>query len=99
MTSVMRPESEPNPDKNALASPGTRLLVVDDEESVALTVSEVLRLDGYDVDTALSGGEAIARLQSNSYDLVLTDLHMEGGDGISVLSEVRRAAPLTIAIV
>jgi signal transduction histidine kinase len=95
----MRPESESNAYKNAIASPGTRLLVVDDEESVALTVSEVLRLDGYDVDTALSGAEAIARLQSNSYDLVLTDLHMEGGDGISVLSEVRRAAPLTIAIV
>src|SRR5215216_389210 len=99
MTSAMRPESEWNEDDKALVSPGTRLLVVDDEESVAFTVSEVLRLDGYDVDTALSGREAIARLQSNSYDLVLTDLHMEGGDGISVLSEVRRTAPLTIAIV
>ncbi|HEX8186121.1 MAG TPA: response regulator, partial [Blastocatellia bacterium] len=95
----MKRETELNTDNNALASPGTRLLVVDDEESVAFTVSEVLRLDGYEVDTALSGGEAIERLQGKSYDLVLTDLHMEGGDGISVLSEVRRAAPLTIAIV
>ena len=99
MASAMKRETELNSDKSALASVGTRLLVVDDEESVAFTVSEVLRLDGYEVDTALSGGDAIARLQGNSYDLVLTDLHMEGGDGISVLSEVRRAAPLTIAIV
>ncbi|HVG18322.1 MAG TPA: response regulator [Blastocatellia bacterium] len=95
----MKPEIESNADFNALSSYGSHLLVVDDEESVALTVSEVLRLDGYEVHTALSGGEAIARLQNNCYDLVLTDLHMEGGDGISVLSEVRRCSPLTIAIV
>ena len=76
-----------------------RLLVVDDEESVALTVSEVLRLEGYEVAMVLSGEEAIARLQDLQYDLVLTDLHMEGGDGISVLAEVRRSTPLTIAIV
>jgi signal transduction histidine kinase len=91
--------TESNVDKNAFAVSGTHLLVVDDEESVALTVSEVLRLDGYKVDTALSGSDAIGRLQNNCYDLVLTDLHMEGGDGISVLSEVRRCSPLTIAIV
>ncbi|HEX5735923.1 MAG TPA: response regulator [Blastocatellia bacterium] len=76
-----------------------RLLVVDDEESVAFTVSEVLRLEGYEVEMVLSGEEALARLQELQYDLVLTDLHMEGGDGISVLAEVRRSAPLTIAIV
>ncbi len=76
-----------------------RLLVVDDEESVALTVSEVLRLEGYEVEMVLSGEEAIARLQELQFDLVLTDLHMEGGDGISVLAELRRSAPLTIAIV
>src|SRR5215208_1948603 len=99
MTSIIKSETGSNANENALPSPRTRLLVVDDEESVALTVSEVLRLDGYEVDTALSGEDAIARLHANSYDLVLTDLHMEGGDGISVLSEVRRAAPLTIAIV
>ncbi len=76
-----------------------RLLVVDDEESVAFTVSEVLRLEGFDVEMVLSGEEAIIRLQELQYDLVLTDLHMENGDGISVLAEVRRSTPLTIAIV
>jgi signal transduction histidine kinase len=95
----MKPVTESNTDNNTPASYGSRLLVVDDEESVALTVSEVLRLDGHQVDTVLSGSEAIARLQDRCYDLVLTDLHMEGGDGISVLSEVRRCSPLTIAIV
>ena len=76
-----------------------RLLVVDDEESVALTIGEVLRREGYEVETASSGAEAAARLREGAYDLVLTDLHMEGGDGLSVLEAVRRQAPLTIAIV
>lgn len=84
-------------DNNGHVQP--RLLVVDDEESVAVTVSEVLKLEGFEVDTAQSGEEAAARLSEKSYDLVLTDLHMEGGDGISVLEEVRRRSPLTISIV
>ena len=76
-----------------------RLLVVDDEESVAVTVSEVLRLEGFEVDTASSGAEAAEFLRQNVYDLVLTDLHMEEGDGISVLEETRASSPLTISIV
>jgi signal transduction histidine kinase len=76
-----------------------RLLVVDDEESVALTVSEVMRQDGLVVETALSGADAISKIQDTEYDVVLTDLHMEGADGISVLAEVRRHFPLTITIV
>ncbi|HXG95259.1 MAG TPA: response regulator, partial [Blastocatellia bacterium] len=97
MAIAARYEKEMNASENA--QPAPRLLVVDDEESVAVTVSEVLRLDGFDVDTAMSGEEAIVCLKQNSYDLVLTDLHMESGDGISVLAEVRRCSPLTITIV
>lgn len=78
---------------------GARLLVVDDEESVALTVSEILRQEGFLVETASSGSEAVGRLEKAEYDLVLTDLHMEGGDGISVLAEIQARAPFTISIV
>ncbi|HEY0080987.1 MAG TPA: response regulator [Pyrinomonadaceae bacterium] len=76
-----------------------RLLVVDDEESVALTICEVLRQEGFEVETASSGMEASDRLQRSTFDLVLTDLHMEGGDGLSVLDAVRQHSPFTIAIV
>jgi signal transduction histidine kinase len=76
-----------------------RLLVVDDEENIVLTISEVLRLEGYEVDVAASGREAFACLGAGEYDLVLTDLHMDDGDGLSLLEEVRRRAPLTITIV
>ncbi len=51
------------------------------------------------VDTAASGDEAIALLANADYDLVLTDLHMEHGEGLTVLNEIRRNAPLTISVV
>jgi len=76
-----------------------RLLVVDDEESLRITTAAILEREGYIVDTASSGDEAIALLQKLEYDLVLTDLHMEGGDGLSVLSQIRQHSPLTISIV
>src|SRR5258706_16458887 len=77
----------------------SRLLVVDDDESVAITISEVLRLEGYTVETVLSGEEAVACIRESQYDLVLTDLHMEVTNGLSVLAELRLSSPLTIAIV
>jgi len=76
-----------------------RLLVVDDEESLRITTAAILEREGYVVDTASSGDEAIALLEKLDYDLVLTDLHMEGGDGLSVLNQIRRQAPLTISVV
>src|SRR5215212_7052017 len=76
-----------------------RLLVVDDEESLRITTAAIFENEGYVVDTASSGDEAIALLSDSDYDLVLTDLHMEGGDGLSVLNQIRQSAPLTISVV
>jgi signal transduction histidine kinase len=76
-----------------------RLLVVDDEESLRITTAAILENEGYTVDTASSGDEAIALMDQKDYDLVLTDLHMEGGDGLSVLNQIRRHSPLTISVV
>jgi len=76
-----------------------RLLVVDDEESLRITTAAIFEREGYIVDTASSGDEAVDLLSKADYDLVLTDLHMEGGDGISVLNRIRQQAPLTISVV
>ncbi|MEN3330069.1 MAG: hypothetical protein V7638_4876 [Acidobacteriota bacterium] len=76
-----------------------RLLVVDDEESLRITTAAIFENEGYVVDTASSGDEAIDLMNKEDYDLVLTDLHMEGGDGLSVLNQIRRHAPLTISVV
>jgi signal transduction histidine kinase len=80
-------------------SEAARLLVVDDEESLRITTAAIFENEGYVVDTASSGDEAIDLMSKRDYDLVLTDLHMEGGDGLSVLNEIRRHAPLTISVV
>src|SRR5437868_857690 len=79
--------------------PDARLLVVDDEENLRITTAAILEQEGYTVDTASSGNEAFALIDKFDFDLVLTDLHMEGGDGLSVLAEIRRRAPLTISVV
>ena len=76
-----------------------RLLVVDDEENLRITTAAILEREGYTVDTASSGDEAIGLLTDTEYDLVLTDLHMEGGEGLSVLNEIRHNSPLTISVV
>lgn len=76
-----------------------RLMVVDDEESLRITTAAILEKEGYAVDVASSGNEAVALLANADYDLVLTDLHMEGGEGLMVLNEIRRNAPLTISVV
>jgi len=80
-------------------SQAARLLVVDDEESLRITTAAIFENEGYVVDTASSGDEAIDLMNQSDYDLVLTDLHMEGGDGLSVLNRIRRHAPLTISVV
>src|SRR4030095_9180443 len=76
-----------------------RILVVDDEENLRITTAAILENDGYVVDVAASGDEAISLLRDSDYDLVLTDLRMEGGDGLSVLTQIRRDSPFTISVV
>jgi signal transduction histidine kinase len=88
--------------KEAAGLPQTadaRLMVVDDEESLRITTAAILEKEGYTVDVASSGNEAVGLLANADYDLVLTDLHMEAGEGLMVLNEIRRNAPLTISVV
>ena len=54
-----------------------RILVVDDEPSILLTMKAILEMNGFDVVTAASSAEAKLRLKADSYHLVITDLKME----------------------
>lgn len=66
------------------------ILLVDDEELICMTFQTELDNNGYDVDTALSGEEAIEKLKKNSsYDLVITDLRMTGENGVDVFKKAR----------
>jgi DNA-binding response OmpR family regulator len=66
-----------------------RILVVDDEPDLAEAVARGLRRDGYAVDVAPSGGEALDRLRVNEYDLVCLDVTMPGIDGREVCRQIR----------
>ena len=76
-----------------------KLLVVDDEESVAVTMGAILEMDGYDVTTSFSGADALRMLARDTFDLVLTDLRLDDMDGLSIVSEVCRADSETVTII
>jgi DNA-binding NtrC family response regulator len=73
-------------------------LVVDDDEVTCNLLEEVLAKEGYAVDKALNGQEAIDRGESKPYDVVLTDIKMVGVDGMAVLRAYRQKSPETIII-
>ena len=62
-----------------------RILVVDDEENVRVLFRRILQKEGYEVECASSGTEAIEKLANNCFDLVVTDLKMNGVDGLDVV--------------
>ncbi|MBN1314718.1 MAG: response regulator transcription factor [Anaerolineales bacterium] len=70
-------------------SNSNKILIVDDEPSIRLFLSEELRDAGYEVITAASGEEALAVLEKQTIDLVLLDLRMPGMDGIQTMTEIR----------
>ena len=81
-----------------MVSAKAKILVADDEPGVLLTTQAILQEEGYDVEAASSGLEAIEAIRQRHYDLVLTDLKMPGVDGLGVLAEVRKRSPLTVTV-
>ena len=70
------------------------ILVVDDEEIMRESMAGWLREDGYTVDTATCGREAIERAAAKDYAMYFIDLKMPGGiDGIEAMMEVRKLRP------
>ena len=65
-----------------------RILVVDDEPHIRSMVGITLERHGYDVQMAASGREGLEILEHNSFDLVLTDIVMQDGNGIAVLDRI-----------
>jgi signal transduction histidine kinase len=76
-----------------------RILVVDDEDTVVVTVSGVLELDGYELTSTTSAAEALNLLQSEHFDVVLTDLRMDDVEGTDLLKAVADQDGETTAIV
>jgi DNA-binding NtrC family response regulator len=66
-----------------------RVLIVEDDPDIAACLSERLRCDGYVVDVARNGREALARLQAAPYHVVFLDMILDGIPGLAVLHEMR----------
>src|SRR5918911_4026739 len=65
-----------------------QLLVVDDDPSLLLAVSETLRAEGYEVVTARRGAEAMVRVAETLPDLVISDIRMPGMDGYALARQL-----------
>jgi two-component system nitrogen regulation response regulator NtrX len=70
-----------------------QILIVDDEEGIRESLSQIIEDEGYETLTASSGEEAIKAVQGASPDLVLLDIWMSGIDGIQTLQEIKALHP------
>jgi CheY-like chemotaxis protein len=70
-----------------------RLLVVDDDLYIRELYEEVLKDEGYDVQTASNGEEALGKLQHGGFDLVLLDIMMPKLDGLGIMDALTKTPP------
>ena len=76
-----------------------RILLVDDDKIVCSSLAALLRGYEFEVTMAVSVPEALTYINSKTYDVLLSDLHMPGaGDGLTVVSAMRHANPKAITI-
>ncbi len=76
-----------------------RVLVVDDERSMREFLEIFFRSEGYDVTTAGDLASAHLHLETNEFDVAVTDVRMPGGSGIELLHTVRESSPETVVII
>lgn len=67
-----------------------RVLVVDDEEKIRNVIKEYAKFEGYEIDEAADGMEAIAKCKSEDYDIIVMDVMMPKLDGFSSIKEIKK---------
>jgi DNA-binding NtrC family response regulator len=70
-----------------------KILVIDDEKNIRLTLQQTLQAADTAVDTAINGEEGLQKVETADYDLVLLDLQLPGIDGLEVLQQLRQRKP------
>jgi K+-sensing histidine kinase KdpD len=86
-------------DKPTGATRSLRLLVVEDDPVLLLLLKEHLASESRTVDTAAGGHEAVEKLSTSFYDLVLADLHLPGLDGLTLLEWIGKSRPQTKVVI
>ena len=66
-----------------------RILIVDDEKAILVALRGLFTKEGYQVETAASGEEALRHIETGDFHVVVTDLSMEGITGMDVLERAR----------
>ncbi len=79
-------------------TPSLNVLVIDDEESHASLVSRVFRKNGYDVAVAHNAEDGLAKFEGQGFDLVITDIFMEGIGGLKGIDRIRETHPDVLII-
>ena len=67
----------------------SRVLIVEDEKDIADILEEMLELFGYSVSAVSDGLDAWSQISASDYELILTDLHLPGMDGMQLLTKMR----------
>ncbi len=70
-----------------------KILVLDDEKNIRLTVRRCLETGDYAIDDAINGEEALRKLTGESFNLLLLDLKLPGIDGMEILKTTRKLYP------
>jgi len=73
----------------------TRILVVDDDENIRNTMKAILESEGYTVDIAANGMEAIKRSEETAYNVALLDIRLPDMEGVELLKLIKDAVPRT----
>jgi len=76
-----------------------RILVVDDDENIRKTLTTILQNEGYTVDAAQNGSEAIKKTQAAAYNVALIDIRLPDMEGIELLTKLKEAVPKTRKII
>jgi DNA-binding NtrC family response regulator len=80
-------------------SDAARILIVDDDHEILKTFSEVLREEGYVVDTAESGRSAIEKCDADFYNVVLIDIRLPDMEGTQLLTALKETTPKMVKII
>ena len=85
--------------RSSAAGPRARVLVVDDEANARTALAELLRDEGFAVETAADAFKALPKLEEFAPDMVLTDLCMPGMDGLALMQKAREQDPETVSLI
>ena len=76
----------------------SRILIIDDDKTIRITLSILLKEVGYIVDTAENGKEAIAKSNANLYNLAIIDWRLPDTEGTHLLTDLRETTPKMVKI-